>query len=413
MKPIIFRTVSVLSMLLLSLAIINCSSSSTSVTDDTTDDTSDSDTTTTTIDAENVAVHVEAAASALLPDITTSDEPSLVKAVTYGDSTAWDTYTSEINSVYLEDIFGNNESGPVTQVRVLISQFAGDVLEYIFSTDPDADCTDATALTSDSDTIDITFYGAIDNGTSDNRFFRCYVGGETGGVVYGVDNDGVIHVAYAETDNSENDELPEVRGDRVAIMQVVMAQYAETTEDDVSVAYLDLQYTHATIYNGTDGDFDADDDNMEFKSRSRITGRITLDSDGNPEDATGDFQVTKYDSSQNESLERYTNVTKTIGRGSYGSGDASLFKIDSDSFPEIPGTFCLQTPSEGTSTIPEFAESTECTALEVNFAWGDATFPFDLSPALDADFDDKEFFEDDAETLIASDGSNFTIETYE
>ena len=54
-----------------------------------------------------------------------------------------------------------------------------------------------------------------------------------------------------------------------------------------------------------------------------------------------------------------------------------------------------------------------CTALETGLAWGDASFPFTLSPDVEEAFDDNPFFEGNDTDLISNTGDNFSIPTYD
>ncbi|MBI2340261.1 MAG: hypothetical protein HYU99_07855 [Deltaproteobacteria bacterium] len=364
------------------------------------------------IDTTDIGSRIDSAASALVLSVTESDanpsESPALKALADGTSGEWDTYLDADNSYVLTDIFGDPDEGfaVVTKIRVLLDQFAQTV-DGLFAEDPDVTCEGAEAL-EEGDTLDIAFYGEISNGAADDRLFDCQSVSEDETLLYGIDATGVVRVVQMSDRTSDNTEGAETRGDTVTIRSVVGSTYGEQEEEGITVAYLDLQYTQATVYNGVDDSFDTSDD-VVFKSRSRITGRVELDADGNPALGTGDFTVTKYDESGG-----VVTVTKSIGRGSYGAGDDSLFKIDSNvsSLDDIPGTFCVQMPEDGTA-VPAYADPANCTALETAFAWDDAVFPFTLSPDIDGTFDDNPFFEGDDTDLISNSGDNFTIPEYE
>lgn len=399
---------------------VGCSATTASSGSSASDTASDSDTETTV--TADTADRVTTVAGALIPAIGSSTSTSfspLTRAVSYGDSDDFSTYTSDSNIAYLQDIFGANLSGPVTQVRVLLSQFSN-TLDNVLTLDASAACNvSASAVTSagfdtlaaltDSDSVTLPFYGAVLNGSTGDRRFDCVLtsGAET--IVYGQDSTGTISIAHMSLADNTNTESADTRGDTQRLAQIVYATYAEATEDSGTAAYLDLQYAQATLYNGVDGTFGNDDD-VSFKSRSRITGRVELTSAGAAAAAQGDFTVTKFDQSPTPEGDPSTTVTRTYGRGGFGNTESALFTIDStvDAFASIPGTFCIQ--QSGTTLAR--VESTDCTTLETAFAWGSATFPFTISPSIGADYEDKTFFAGDSTDLIASDLSNFTIPTY-
>ncbi len=371
--------------------------------------------TTGNIDTTTLADHITTTSNAVLLSVNDSDiDASLTPGSYLIDGTAdeWSTYLDSDNSYVITDIFGDPEETPqvVTKIRVLLDQFSQKV-EEIFSQDPDIDCTEATAL-SDSETLEVAFYGELDNGPAEDRYFDCVSVDETDNVtfVYGSDADGIIRLVEMKEITMENTEDVATRGDEMELHSVVSAVYAEQTESDETVAYLDVQYSQASIYNGEDLSADTTDD-MMFKSRSRITGLAVLNGDTDVSSASGDFNVTKYDRSLTPEDVEYEIVTQTMGRGNYGDGGYSLFKVDSDieTLETLDGTFCIQSSE---TSLPAVADETNCTTLETAFAWGDTTFPFDLAPALDATFDDNAFFAGDDEDLIAEDGSNYTIPTY-
>lgn len=388
-----------------------CGTSATSASGTDSGGNDDSDSTAT--ESQDVADNFTTVAEALVPLMSTEASSSLnvPLAVTYGSITDWDPYISTDNGPYLEEIFGSPDEGfaVVTKIRVLLDSLGGN-LEQLLAQDPLLDCTGATVFSGD-DTIEIAFYGEISNGTSSDRFYDCLLSSDEGAILYGQDVDSVIRIASMDDSTSTNTESVSTRGDQVTIKSVSQIAYAQTTESEVDVAYLDLQYAQATIYNGSDGSFSETADNVLFKSRSRITGRVELTSTGVASNPVGDYTVTKYDQGQNESGGgSYTIATKIFGRGDAALGGASLFTIDSDAstMPAGEQTFCI----EQTSVLPAMTSDSACTGYETALPWTDSSFPFTLSPELSASYDDKVFFEADDVDLIANDGSNFTIPSY-
>jgi len=369
------------------------------------------------VDTTTAAAHIQNAASALVLSIDSADlsanmSPALNRYLIDGTSAEWDTYTSPTNGVYLSDIFGSETEEPrvVTKVRVLLDSFHSTV-ESILANDPDLSCTGSTALTGATSTIDIAFYGSIANGTSADPFFDCLFTESDATLLYGSDADGNLHLVEMSNSTSTNTEQPETRGDEVSLYQVISGIFGEATESGVTAAYLDLQYTQATIYNGVDGSYGTDDDN-EFKSRSRITGRVILDTAGEPTDSAGDFSIVKYDRSPNPEGTPVETITQSMGRGNFLAGGNSIFRINSnvDALVGLDGEFCLLVPTDG--SLPDTDTDTNCTSLETGFAWGSVTFPFDLTPAISATLTDNDFFAGDESELIDDDGSDFTIPTY-
>ena len=374
------------------------------------------------LDTTNIAGKIESTANALVPLVIVSDadqsaSPGFITRAINGTSEEWDTYLDPTNVTVLTDVFGDpdEDPAPVTRIRVLMDDFRN-TLDAIFPEDPDIACEGANPLTS-GDTLDVAFYDSISNGTTEDRHFDCITEqeGEDNHYVtlYGVDSTNVVRVASMMDVTNANIWFPEERGNFLRNLQVVIATYAESGEGETTVGYLDIQYAQASIYSGLDDDLEAEEDNVLFKSRTRITGRATLDESGTPVDSTGDFVVTKYDRGAGDDETFWESVTKTNGRGSYGEGEYSLFKIDSNtsSLEELADTFCTQFPEDGTD-VPAYADPANCSVLETALAWGDVTFPFDLEPALSATFDDNESFEEDEGDLISNDGSNFEIPTY-
>ena len=372
------------------------------------------------INISALAAHVEEVADTLVPEVSDAGGASLIamQALTFGTSDQWDQYLQDSNLTVLTDVFGEGDaSGVVTRIRVLTNQFR-DTLEGIFSQDPDISCEGADVL-EEGDTLEVAFYGAISNGTAEDRYFDCahtqthddpqdnYT------TLYGEDSSGgVVRIVSMMDVTNANEWWPEERGNLLRNLQVVYATYAETEEEGGTVGYLDLQYAQASIYSGLDDDLGAEDDNILFKSRTRITGRATLDESGVSTGGVGDFTVTKYDRSINDDATVWTSVTKTVGRGDYSSEGFSLFGIDSTSMDGAAGTFCIQTPVEGAG-LPAHAEDANCSAYETTTAWGSAEFPFALADEIELNFEDKVFFEGTDTDLISNSGDNFAIPTYE
>jgi hypothetical protein len=371
-------------------------------------------TTTPGIDTTTVGERIDATSSAVLLSVNASAVAASESSAFLIDGTAddWNVYLSEGNSYVITDIFGNPDETPQFEKknRGLLDQFSGKV-EEIFLLDESVDCTGTTPL-DDSDTLEVAFYGELDNGPADDRYFDCVSVDETDNVtfVYGIDADNIIRLVEMKEITMANTEETETRGDEVTHHSVVRAVYAEQTEEDATSATIDVQYAQATLYNGLDDSFDTTDD-MMFKSRSRITGLATLDESGTASDGVGDFTVTKYDRSLTPEDVPYEIITQTMGRGDYSDGGASLFKIDSDvdAVVDLDGTFCIQSSA---TDLPSVVDAANCTDLETTFAWGDVTFPFDLSPAISATFDDNAFFAGDNDDLIDEDGSDFIIPIY-
>ena len=416
----------------MAIALINCGGSAGGT---------ETGTTNSGVDVTNFSTHFQTAAYELVPEITSSlvdDSLSAdLKYVSYGDSDLWDEYLDGNNSYVITDVFGSSEDEPqvVTKIRVLLDGFEGTMSE-IFELDPDMDCSTTTAL-NEGDTIEVAYYGDINNGTSDDRYFDCvYEHTSSSGdsvisyesvTIYGIDSDGVVRIVTMTDSVNETPNSTETRGNTQNILSVIMATYNEekvssasslkyaddddAEEEDVAVstAYLDLQYNQATLYVGVDETADTADD-VYFKSRSRITGRVEFDEEGKTLDAEGDFSVIKYDRSINDDDSVWSGSTATMGRGGYSDDEYSIFKISTDMATvssDGDDYFCL----EGSKLeLPSPASDTNCADLETAYSWGDTTFPFTLSPAIAADFETREFF--DTDDLIESDGSDFEIPSY-
>lgn len=379
--------------------------------------------TTAPINTSSLAAHLEAVADTLVPEVSDTGGGALtqagIAALTLGTSDQWDQYLQENNLTVLTDVFGpGNEGGVVTRIRVLVNQFRA-TLEDLFSQDPEISCDHANVL-EEGDDLEIAFYGAISNGTAEDRYFDCVYTQtqddpeDNYTTLYGEDADHTIRIVSMFDVTNANEWSPEERGNLLRNLQVVYATYAETEEEGGTVGYLDLRYAQASIYSGLDDDFEAADDNVIFKSRTRITGRATLDESGAPTAGVGDFTVTKYDRGVNDDATVWNSVTKTIGRGDYSSGGFSLFGIDSDasSLAGTAGTFCIQIPAEGTG-LPVHAEDADCGGYETAYAWGISEFPFVLTDEIGLNFEEKVFFEGTDDDLISNSGDNFAIPTYD
>lgn len=351
------------------LGLVGCGGSSSNNNDDT--------------DNTNLATNFETAAGGLVPLMTSGNssisKDELSAALTYGADSGWSSYTGDSTYYVLTDVFGDPNVSPavVTKIRVLLDQFASRVGE-ILSTDALLDCTGATAF-SGSDEVTIAFYGSISNGTSSDRYFDCLAvttGDNSETLLYGQDSSGIIRVVQMSDNTSTNTEETGTRGDESNIKQVVYTTFQQTTESGSTVLYIDLQYTQASIYNGVDGSFTSASDNVVFKSRSRITGRVVLSSSSTVSDGEGDFTVTKYDQGVNQDSSTYTEVTQTMGRGQFATGQNSIFQVDSTAGGLSGSTdvFCIQQASSGTPTV---VDSSNCTAYETAYVWS-SDFPFTL-----------------------------------
>lgn len=365
---------------------------------------------TTSVDTTKLASRLTSTAELLVANITSSSSSnvSTTKAVSYGSSSDWEIYRASSNNTVLTDIFGSASEDPkvVTKVRVLLSQFSKTVSD-LFTRDPDITCHAGKAL-SQGDKITISFYGAISNGTSSDRYFDCVTTNSGVTTIYGKDASSVVRIATMSDETSSNTDKTETRGTQVRIRSVIYSTYAEATESGATAIYLDLQVAHSTTYVGPDGSFGTSDD-VIFKSRSRVTGRSVLDGNSSPSAGKGEFTTTKYDKNGSDTA----IITKNLGRGSFGASDYSLFKINSTvtALAAVPGTFCIQTPSSG-SGLPSHADSGKCSALESSLAWAAFTFPYSLSPEISADFTANAFYEGNDTDMLANDGSNFSIPTY-
>lgn len=372
----------------------------------------------TNFDTTGAAAKINAVSASLIPQMTSTSDSNITTSflTNGGTSTQWDTWLETDNQVYLTDVFGSadDDPAPVTRVRVLLATVQSTISDTL-STDPSIACTGKStiALLNEGATVTIPFFGSISNGDSDNRFFDCIIDEQSTNdslILYGQDGSGVFRMVSISDSTSANSEETSTRGDTTQLKQVFYVTYGETTENNETVAYIDIQYAHSTIYNGVDDIFATSDD-VTFKSRSRITGRVTLDSDGNPSIGRGEFTITKYDSGVNEDDSTWNATTRTIGRGGFGNEEYALLDIDSDreELSDASGIFCLQNTTSG---LPAFAEESNCSSYETAVTWNENTFPFVLEPAIEHDFESKSYYNGNDTDLIASDGSNFTIPTY-
>lgn len=365
--------------------------------------------------ALTLGAKIELAASCLIPQIDSSHVSGSQSSspLVLGTDEEWDAYldVGPGQTSVIEDIFGP-KPGPVTRIRVLVDLFRTDVDDIVLA-DPDFSCQGATALNEspESDDLPIAFYGTVPNGTSGNRFFHCSIQEDGKTVLYGRDLDQVVRIVTMYDRTSYNSEEAEVRGNWMRLRQVAYSTYAERTEEGSPFAYLDLQHANFSQLSGPDDLFDSRDDDL-FKSRSRITGRVTPEECGETTPGSGDFTVTKYDQSASQEGDSRTTITKAVGRGRYGPNQFSLFKIDSNQgqLSEIPRTFCLRSP-ENDSEFPKNEDASHCASFETSYAWGEVDFPFSLAPEIENNFGDKPFFEE--ADLISNTGDNFVIPQFD
>ncbi len=416
------------------LAGVACSSTSSTLSTGDDDDDDDTTTDTLTLDTSTLAGTLEDGAQSLVMSISASDvEASLstgFQAAMTGTTEQWDQYFTESTSYLLTDIFGPADEAPavVTKISVQLESVFGSI-ESILSFDTALNCAlDADGVATvdeiavftsgDTDALALPFFGDVENGVTADRRFDCIIASEedTSTMIYGVTDDDTFSFAIMDDNTSVNDNQADVYGDQVRIAQVTLVTYAQSTTDEITTGFLDLQYAQATIYNGLDDEFQFDNadstDDQLFKSRSRITGTFTVDADGNPGAGTGEFFVTKYDQGSTPEGDPVVVVTQAHGRGGYAAEEHSIFDIatTSDVVSDANGSFCLQMPASG--SVPTTASESNCADLETDFAWGATTFPFDLSPALDQTFADASLFAGDDTDLIANDVSNFTMPDY-
>ncbi|MDO8493877.1 MAG: hypothetical protein Q7S68_00875 [Deltaproteobacteria bacterium] len=369
----------------------------------------------------NVGLKIKAAASALVPSVTSGTNTSLsaplssVSKYSIDGDADWDQFTSAANKQKLIDIFGPGEGAgaPQTSIRSTISLYRS-MVAMTLETDPEITCdgSGSKSLT-EGDTITVPFFGSIANGTSANRAFDCYTEQIDSADVryftlYGVDAEGIVRIVKMSDILEAN---TNGEGTFSRSYSILTASFAEVVEGSNTRFSLDIQYSLAVIYNGDDATFQTADD-ASFKIRTRITGEAVLDSNNSPLLGVGDFQVTKYESGVYDVGGSYANATKAIGLGDYGAGEASLLAIDSNvsSLAGAGGTFCVA-KADANDAVPDKIAADECSSLNSAFAWtGDLLFT--LAPVLNATFTDKSFFNGDNTDLISNSGSNFTIPSY-
>lgn len=360
--------------------------------------------------SSTVSSQIKEIAGSLVPEFSNSSSSSLSKHLTYAEDSDWSTYLEESNQVYLSDIFGANEGqAPVTRIRVLLDEFENNY-DQITSLDPDLDCSGSSRLVASTET-EIPFLDNVVHESLSDQALDCYISisDSNAKILYGQDDSGVTRIVFMSEDTSANTESVESRGEQRKLMQVIQATVTEQERDGINRAYLDLNYAQATIYSGANDNTFGTSDDIVFKSRSRITGTVQLDEDGEvvSGSALGEYTVLKYDAGVDEFLNSWNSMTQVIGRGQDPSTGFTLFKIHSTagSLSDAAGTFCLAN-SEG--TLPSLSDEENCVDWETGFAWATLEFPFELT--MERDFDDKEFFGEDH--LIDNDGSNFEIPEY-
>lgn len=361
--------------------------------------------TTNTIDTASVASRLEDAASTLVLSIPESAETSL-SALTYGTEAMWDSYINTDQTDFLPDIFGP-APGVITRVRVLVKLMAQEIAQT-FETDTDIDCEGSEVLDA-GDLLPVAFFGDLPNGSAADRAFDCVKTADDDPsriktIVYGKDAQEVLHIAFMTDYTTPNTTETATYGDTVQVISSSYAHYAERTEDGRTVGYLDMDFAHGSASNGPDLTFGSGDE-VVFKSRSRLVGRVLLNASGNVEDGWGEFAVSRYDREGSGT----PMVTKTVGRGSFETGDHSLFHVDSTTFPDEVGIYCLESSEEA---LPSNADPALCSGLEGAPAWGDTAFPFTLTPAIPAAFEDHAFFEANDTDMISDSGDNFEIPEY-
>ncbi|MBF0106467.1 MAG: hypothetical protein HQM16_14215 [Deltaproteobacteria bacterium] len=254
-------------------------------------------------------------------------------------------------------------------------------------------------------------------------------------MLYGYDNDNVFRLIQAQEGLATEfyTGTPETSGDEKQEYVVWMVVYAEGTSDAGSNAYLDLQQNGIGAYIGVDDTFGTADDSF-FRCRTRITGMAVLDNNGSVVLGAGDFSWSSHDrSAPDESGKHYETPTQTAGRGSYGAGELSLFKMShaqeffASSEATEPyqtnetegGNFCLRHGGlfpeyvDVTTDQADEADKAICSAYETGYAWGDSVFPFTITPELGetpdlgATFENIATFEGNDTDMISASGYNF------
>ena len=369
------------------------------------------------VNSKNLSEKIQAAAGALVPNIKSSGilNSSVSKSLSklnYGSKSDWSKYLEKDRINILIDIFGDPDEWPqvVTKLRVLMRGVANTV-EQIFGYDSSNTCHGGKKL-EDSSQVTIPFFGKIDNGTVKDRAFDCFTTQGSSDIVYGIDASGVGRIAIMSDITDKNTESVATRGSKKQIQQIAFVTFGEKTESRTTVVYIDIQYAQFTQYSGADNIYGTGDE-VDFKSRSRITGRVGLDDDWKPVFATGDFRVTKFDRGINTDKSRWASGTKYGGRGSFDDDAYFLFTIDSNMNPlvNLQHDFCIQADETG-KTLPDQVGDKFCKDLEKKFAWGDTKLPFDLNPDLNKIYENNELYERNDTDLIADDRGNFVIPVY-
>lgn len=371
------------------------------------------------IDATLIGSLIQGAGSALVPDV---DESGIAgnesaKEVSYRPGEDFSAYLEGNNVIFLTNIFGpkGGLNAPETRIRVQLDWYQT-ILDSVFGEDPNITCAGATLL-DEGDSIDVPFFGGISNGEALDRRFKCIVERELGGsqtgiqkTLYGSDASNVVRVVHMQQTLTQTSASMSQYGSEYRGKIVVESVYSREDGIDGGGAYLDHQYAQALVYNGADHEFDTADD-VIYKNRSRITGRVTLDANNTAGMGRGDFTITKYDLNPQSEGSPVLNITKTIGRGAYNTGDYSLFDIDvnAPNMSDKAGIYCIKS-SPG--ALPSYAGALNCTGYESQVPWSGYSFPFDLSPAIDELFESKQFFEGNDTDLISNSGDNFIIPDY-
>ncbi|MDO8519812.1 MAG: hypothetical protein Q7T11_06580 [Deltaproteobacteria bacterium] len=365
---------------------------------------------------------IAAAVASLVPDIDETGVSSQLRATKfraltggYQSSADWQELLEEDDGDYMANIFGPVDiSKGINRIRNL-NVYVRDLIQAIVDDDPEFICDGADAL-SEGDLLDIAFFDDLDNGTSDDRKFDCIVEWADAGMVFlygrsGANSDVYHIVTMGDYINpTPNPTTSATRGDRFNRKEVFSITYSEATAtNEVTEAFIDYRYAQAMTYEGADKNFDGTADNILYKTHSRITGDVLFNGSDIVTEATGDFNVIKFDSGLDGANVRFDSILQTMGRGGYGVGDYSLIHVDHNdtSLAGTEGFYCVQNPQSGN---PAYAGTANCTAFEEDYAWGDASFPFALVPDIAQVFESNALYE--TTDLIATDGSDFTIPTY-
>lgn len=355
---------------------------------------------------------IQSAAGALLPEISASESSGL-SALTIGRENEWERFLNTDGGFLLTDIFGDPNEGfaVVTKIRVLLDQIRRE-FEYFLSSDPDLSCRGSQVL-KETDSLEVAFFGDLDNGDEGDRRYRCLSrSSHWGTVLYGRDSQGVVRLVEMDDKSRVNTEEKATRGNRVRHLHVTAVTVKEELVEENRLIQVDVQYNQATLYSGPDDVYGTNDDE-DFKSRSRISGIALLDGSLEALDGLGEFTITKYGRALNPEARPYTTITLTTGRGDFGDQGLSLFRIDTDisKLANLPDrVFCLE-QSVDSPGRPLLAAYEDCVDLEEAFAWDETEFTLDLSPVLEPIFIEKDFF--GADDLIENDSSNFQIPDYE